>query len=290
MNHVAQAAITQLVVEINSKARTFVLRIPPAIRDLPLRMPADPVLDADRQAWRLGLIVAACVDSVDGGPFPRELRMAIQRDSRALRELLTARARLFDHYRHQGVCTLYCPHCNNGSLDVDILGLAIALNVDPWPIANADGIPADPFLVHLVIPAERTAAVPPARLAIAHLPSVRTNSQAQAKTARFGLAIDPELDAQGWLAWGRDHLPLLENKEHWTYANTGFRSLLRLALALETLDGITKVTPEHLETLPVTDVLFLDAVYALLRTVPVADLERATLRCQACGGNFLAVL
>jgi hypothetical protein len=279
-----------LEIAIGGERRRFTLHVPPAIRDLPLRMPLDHPLNDRARAMRLGLMMAACVETVDDRPMSRELRLAIQRDPKALGALLAARSRLFEHYRNLGRCALYCPHCDTGELEVDLTGLAIALDAEPWPIAMADNTPADPFLTHLRLAAPRPTGLPTARLAIARLPSALAGLQSHVSSATFGPAIDTELDATGWKTWGRDGKPLQPNREHWSYGNPGFRTLLRLTLSLTELGGTGSLSPEQLEALPVVDILFLDALYMLLRTVPVIEPEPATLCCPVCQGKYLAIL
>ncbi|MEL7372106.1 MAG: hypothetical protein AAFN74_24485, partial [Myxococcota bacterium] len=160
---------TTACVSVGGVARIFTLRIPQARREFSNRLPEGERLTDARVQRRMGLLIAGAIESVDGHKLSRSLRLSIEQDRAATKALLGARTRLLDHHRHQKVCLFVCPHCERGGVHLDLQALSKAHGVSPRKLADANGMPTDPFLARLPFAHRRTNEMRCARAALVEL-------------------------------------------------------------------------------------------------------------------------
>ncbi|MBL4634151.1 MAG: hypothetical protein JKY56_09775, partial [Kofleriaceae bacterium] len=140
-------------------------------------------------------------------------------------------------------------------------------------------------------PPTRDYRIPPAKSAQVSLPS-RTADVFEERQVHLLLRgpVLPTHDLNAVLRWGDYSLGPTNENAFWNYTNPGFRTLLRLAMITSHPDGKTEFGPEILETWPVSDILFLDTLYAYLHSMSTTNPERGAVRCMGCGKEFLAAL
>lgn len=278
-----------IAANLNDRPCEIRLRMPPTGWDLPLLLPDQAEEDDAGRQNRLGLVIDAYVESVDGEPLDRSLRTALAANGASRAGLLGLRENLLESLRHHGRIFLRCPHCEMAEAELDLAALSIAVGPDPWPVAGHAGEPVAPSLATRRAPGKRPVGISPAARARIVLPARRAGLPTPYAEGEFGGTIEAGREEDAWIRWGRDGLPLAGGPAHWRRTHPGFRAILRMALALARLDGDAQLGPDVVETLPMADFVFADAVFHLLHHVDVSDTVRARLTCPSCREQFLAV-
>ncbi len=198
------------------------------------------------------------------------------------------RADLYDDVRLQGRVWLGCPRCGSES-EVDLITLALLLGPNPWPVAGPDGWPAAPSLSTPRPLGER----PPACHARAARASCcrrcsspcRGRSPRRCSARRSRPCATPRVAICGAARTSRS----IRSGRTGPGAIQAFAQLCA-SRSRRALDDTRDVEPALIERMPVTDVLFADAVYHYLYIAPIADPARAMIACTACKQPFLAAL
>jgi hypothetical protein len=281
----ALAHLRRVMVEVAGHDAELWLRVPTAGFELPLLA---TLLAPRSEAVRidcLSLVLRGFVESLDGAPVTKPRALERAADAATAKALLRVRAELYDGERLEGRVHLACPRCARES----VVGLA-ALETSPWPVVGGDLQPSTPSLSRLFGPGRRPAGVAVAAGARLELPSACRELTRPFSAAVVGAPVTAERDAAAWQRWVPHDAPFETEHAHWSVSNDGFRAVLRMTLALDSLDGARDVSPDTIEAMPMTDFLFADAAYHLLRHVDVRDPERATITCAGCAQPFLSVL
>jgi hypothetical protein len=96
---------------------------------------------------------------------------------------------------------------------------------------------------------------------------------------------------EAWRFWAPAGTPRPPGREQWREDIAGFRAVLRLATALETLgSGAEPPVPADIMMLPLADFLFLDNLHYLMHDVAIPQDHGLLVHCQNCRMSFLPVL
>lgn len=260
-----------------------------------LRTAAEVVPDArlphERSHEDLTYSVLDLIDTLDGEVPGLADAREICTSPVALAALLGARNRLWSDLRMAGRLLALCPHCGRRESSFGLETLALVLRHPPPPLFSADGLFLEvPALAERRPHGTRLAQVPSAARLRGLLPSGRLAlepSTAEAVLRSIDTEDGRKREAAAWDRWAPpDAIPPPE-RSHWLRALPGFRAILRLSVALESLDGATDVTPERVEALSLADFLFLDAAYDLTHHVDQPRPDALVATCEDCGGAYL---
>jgi len=241
----------------------------------------------------LPYLVLGVIDTIDGEIPGLADAAAICRDSRTLRTLLSARNRCWDALRLHGRVFALCPHCERRESSFGLPSLALALNAAPPPLFGRGGLFLRvPTLADPYPPGRRFAGIPLAARLRLSLPSGALDLQPSASEAvlrDLDTVADDALgrEERAWARWAPEHATPPADHAHRFRGNAGFRSILRLGVALRSLDGATDVTPETVEALSIADFFFLDACYHLTHDVDQSRPDLLVVNCQECGSSYL---
>jgi len=253
------ATLLQVRVRISGADRLIDLRVPTVRQIAPLVLPPERRFP-ERLRSRLPVEIQSTVDKVDGTPVDRELADAICADPTALSAVLRARGHAFAALSERGRIYALCPHCRERETELSVFVLVAGLEDGPWPVTDADGLIAVPALATLLPAGERPKSRARAGRIRVRLASADCGMSAGVESAVLG-DVTTETDAQGWRQWAPSGVEQPDERFYWRYQNPAFRALLRLAVALQTLDGSTDVTTESIEALPIVNFFFLDNTY-----------------------------
>jgi hypothetical protein len=267
-----------------ARPRPVELRLPSARDVLYLILEGD---SDENQALSLAVEAVHLVRSIDGRPMVLDEARKLVRDPAPAGALFAARNLLYETLSEQGSVFCLCPHCRDWEAELSVLALGLALRTTLWPIVEARLFLKPPALSRHLPAGSRPSGV-----------AVCARLRYQAPSATLGLtprlAAGPlgDVDAgREAAAWRRLDVDPADDHEDWSPDNPGFRTLLRLALALRADDDGLAEMVEILERLLVVDVFFLDNVYYLTHFVPVPEPpDEALLTCPRCGGAFLPVV
>jgi hypothetical protein len=251
--------------------------------------------DAPADGDSLPYLVLDLIDTVDGEPPGLADARDICRDAEALRTLLTARNELWNRLRTNGRVLLRCPHCRARESSFALSTLMLALGTPPAPLFDAHGVflrvpalsdprPRGRRLTDLPVAAEVRVLLPSGLLQLD--PATRTAALRDLDVAADGALED---EAAAWARWAPDDVTPPEGRAHWRRESPGFRAILRLTVALRSIDSVRDVSPAHVEALSVADFFLLDTCYALLHYVDQPHPESLAVSCENCGGTYLAL-
>jgi hypothetical protein len=268
-----QGAAHSIVLRMPTIGETYVFVANPTLH----RTPADQEV-ADR------LQILDAIDMVDGAPASMEIASAITAEPAARDTLLAARADWLMEWRDAGIAYVQCPHCRRGEGDFTLAALAAALNAPRQPLVDAQGRLL-PFCLSLPPPALGGAV---GRLRF-RLPSQATAAATAQDSPTGGILapIDAEAEARAWQQFAPIGIDPPEEHYNWTFESAGFRAVLRMACALESLDALRHpdITPADVEPLPLGAFCFLDELYGLAFLTP--STRAVAVRCPACGQTLL---
>jgi hypothetical protein len=280
------ATLLQVRISLAGRDRLIELSVPTVRQIVPLILPPER-RTSEQLRSRLTTEIQAVVKSVEGAPVDRAMADAICADPAALSAVLRARGSAFAALSERGRIYALCPHCRKRETEFSVFGLVAGLEDGPWPVTDVDGLIEIPALATLRPTGER----PKDQARAAHIrlrmASAECGLSAGVESAVLG-DVTAETDAQGWRQWAPSDVEQPDERFYWRYQNPAFRALLRLAVALRTIDERTDVTPESIEALPIIDFFFLDSAYYLTHNVPVRA-GQLDIRCETCGGIFLPV-
>jgi hypothetical protein len=241
----------------------------------------------------LPYLVLDVIDTIDGDIPGLDDAVAICQDARALSTILSARNRLWDELRLHGRVFALCPHCELRESSFGLVTLALALSAAPPPLFGRGGLfPCVPTLADPSAPGRRFPGIPLAARLRLSLPSGALGLQPSASEAvlrDLDTVADDALgrEERAWARWAPDGAMPPADHAHRFRGNAGFRSILRLGVALRSLDGTTDLTPEIVEALSIADFFFLDACYHLTHDVDQPRPDLLVVNCERCGNPYL---
>jgi hypothetical protein len=230
------------------------------------------------------------VSRVDGRPSDLPAARAIHGDRQAFVQYAAARTRWLEGFIETGVVRAECPHCRAWRADLTLLAYTIGLRVPFPPVADDAGYLELPFLAEVSPRGRRPPDLPLTSRLEFELPC-----RAQGLATRFSRgAFDRNVfdrESQLWAEWAPAEGTRPDGREQWRDDVPGFRAILRMSAALESLDGVDgPPTPDVVLDLALGDFLFLDNLYHLAYEVPVPTDQGLAVRCERCGGTFLPLL
>lgn len=242
------------------------------------------------------------IAEIDSEPIDLETARAVIHTPGELAPLLSARNRLYLFACEQGRVGVKCPTCG-AKTELDLLFYALTLGVSQWELTDRGVLLRSPYLG--VRRADEPLPSPPARPA-----GIRATSQFDfaLPSARLGVTdkndaiggvlgdLDPSAESAAWARW----VPLDKEQPveriYWDREHAGFRTMLRLSVALEQLyrlgGGMIEPTPVAVEQLFLADFHFLDLLCRFTHDLPVSTesiLKNCSIACAECGKQFLAV-
>jgi hypothetical protein len=244
-----------------------------------------------RNVEDLPFLVLDLIDTIDGEVPGLADAEQICREPQALRVLLSMRNRVWGELRMRGRLYALCPHCWRRESSFELSTLALVLGAAPQPLFEPSGVFLEiPVLADPHVAGRRLAPVPVTPRLRAVLPSGLLGLQPRAGEAVLrDLDTDQgeELEEQAWRRWAPDDRVPPAGRTHWRRGSPGFRSILRLSVALRVLDDDPQVTPERVEGLSVADFFFLDACYYLTHYVDQPRPDALLVSCENCSGSYL---
>jgi len=97
------------------------------------------------------------------------------------------------------------------------------------------------------------------------------------------------LEQGAWERWAPEDVTPPAGRAHWRRELPGFRAILRLTVALRSLDGKTDLSTADVDALSIADFFFLDTSYELLHYVDQPRPEALVVTCENCHGRYLAL-
>lgn len=244
-----------------------------------------------RNVEDLPFLVLDLIDTIDGEVPGLADAEEICREPQALRVLLSVRNRVWGELRMRGRLYALCPYCRRRESSFELSTLALVLGASPLPLFEPSGVFLEiPVLADPHLAGRRLAQVPVTPRLRAVLPSGLLELQPRAGEAVLrDLDTDQgrELEERAWRRWAPDDRVPSTGRTHWRWGSPGFRSILRLSVALRGLDDDPQVTPERVEGLSIADFIFLDACYYLTHYVDQPRPDALLVSCQACSGSYL---
>ena len=232
------------------------------------------------------------IRSINGKPVSIEDAREIYAEPQAAGRIIAARNQLFETLAEQGRVFLQCPHCKSWEAELSVLALTVALQAGPWPIIDQRMFLAVPSLAWHFPPCVRVGPLTGTSRIRFQLPSAVIGLTTAPGTGVLDNA-DRNHGADETMAWQRwvDRQSNEPGHEQWRHEVPGFRAGLRLAVALEQLDGMSgEITPSIVLSMPAVDFYFLDNLHYLTHNVTVQDEHKASVGCGLCGRNFLLVV
>jgi hypothetical protein len=214
----------------------------------------------------------------DTKPIDRELAGAILDNPRAYAAYRVARDAELVAATEGGTIFAECPHCRAWEADLAPLALAVALRSEFWPLVDGPDLAVPALACDLFrdvrgnLTSQLTMQLPEHH---DHRASFQSNDALE--RLRLWTTASAELFQQSAV-----------KTEDWTPDSPGWWALLRFAglvpaiAGQPTVEGLLALT-----RLPLTDFLFADNVYYLTHAAPLPEDNIATLRCRACGHEFL---
>ncbi|MEJ7813236.1 MAG: hypothetical protein WKG32_22690 [Gemmatimonadaceae bacterium] len=284
--------LTAITVPVAGAPREVRLRVPTTSQVIPLAL--EPPYRAEPHiSMRLQVELVHVVSTMDGAPLSFADARRLLDDPTALATLLGAREALIDALADRGRVRAECPICRAWEADLSLLWYVLALDAPPWRRYEAGVLAWPPFLSDPRPAGRRPPGVPIASRLSVELPSAAGGLPAVTTSVAFAAdpqALSAEHEAEGWGRWAPwGEMPPRERAE-WRRGNAGFRAMLRLALALDSLEPAAEPSPESVGAMPVVDFYCLDALYHLAHDLDVPEGGRPLLRCERCAGSFLPVL
>jgi hypothetical protein len=281
-------SLLEIPVELGEGSRQIRLRVPPVVEVLPSLPDLERAGTREEYRRALRLEILAIVDSIDG----REAAFAeideIVDSAPALRAVLEARNAVYSSLLQAGRFWCACPRCG-AEVDYDVgtyavLGLRLA---DLPPIVTPT-FPVIPRIGSLLPSGERPSDVPRSRPIRFELPSAKADLDIPHTGGALG-DLDPSSPriAAAWERWAPTGVDQPLGRNYWRRGNLGFQAILNLCLALERLDGATKIDPEVIEEMLIPDFYFLDIVYYLTHNVDIPADSGLVAACQSCGLVYL---
>jgi hypothetical protein len=265
----------------------FVLGMPSVGRSL-VRV-YDPIARPTSQmSFPLGTMLYADLASVDGGVMKRDMLERIVDSVEALSAILHKRNDFYEWARQEGRLFARCPHCRERAPDWSIKGLSIPLRHAAPDLFRPDGVfLAVPALARPCSPGKRPGGVPTAAELRFELPSHRLGL-GHGDRARGGTfaPIDIARERAQWEAWLPPGIDDAVGRSWWRKDDLGFRTILRVASAIESLDRGGPPTPVTLVDWPAIDLLFVSSLGVLTHFVDVPPGSTLIYTCP-CGGRFL---
>ncbi len=218
---------------------------------------------------------------------------ALYADAQAAGQIVAARNRLFETLAEQGLLYAQCPHCLNWEAEVSIVALTVALQAGPWPIIDGRMFLAVPSLSSRLPRGIRPAGVPGTSRVRFDLPSSVFRLTTPIRSGTLGAADrnNGTSERAAWARWVTSREVGISGREQWREDVPGFRAALRLAVALEHLQGIEgEITPEVVLDMLSVDFYFLDNLHYLVHNVDLQNDKKASINCEACGLPFLLIV
>ena len=235
----------------------------------------------------LRYLVLDVVGTVDGVVAGLTEADEIRADPVALAEVFGARNRLWSELRLRGRLRTLCPHCRDREATFSLSTPALVLMAAPPPIFTADGMfPAIPVLTDPRPRGARRTDEPRAARLRVELPS---GGEAELRDVDAESDDGVDLEELAWERWAPPERPPPADHAHWRRASPGFRAILRMSVALRSLDGHQDVSPGMVEGLSIADFGFLDACYYLTHYADQPRPDAMVVTCAGCGGRYLAL-
>jgi hypothetical protein len=279
-------------VPLDDAKRAVRLRVPPAV-DLLTLILEPKVRTPERLAVLVPSELKRLMESVDGQPATIELARAFARDMVATVELLTARKRLLEVLSEEGAVYATCPHCLAWEAELSVVALTVALQAGPWPIIEDGAVLGVPALAD-PLPRGTRPATPPAAARIRFVPPSHVLGLPAEITGGVLGDADAEQDRlvrEAWSRWAPPDDERAPGRTQWRHDVPGFRAMLRLAVALTSVEGTSEpISPALVERMPAVDFYFLDTLHYVTHNVDVGPQTHAAITCEKCGARFLPVL
>lgn len=281
-------SLLEVSTELRGAEHRVRLRIP-VVREV---LPALPDLAraGTREEYRkiLRLELLALVDKVDDHESTfAELDRILDSPS-ALRAVLEARNLAYASLREAGRFWFACPRCaTEAAFDIGTYAV-IGLRLSELPPMVTPTLPVVPHLSRPGPQGKRPAGVARSRPIRFELPAAVRGLDSPFAEGVMGDVHpgSPEVEA----AWEHFAPPTPDptpERTYWQRGNLGFEAILHLAVALQRLDGLDKVTPDVLEDMLVPDLYFLDAVYYLTHSVDIPENGALVAPCSSCHRIYL---
>jgi len=232
------------------------------------------------------------VESLNRQPIGIEQARALYADAQSAGQIVAGRNRLFEVLAEQGRIFARCPRCSNWEAELSIIALTVALKAGPWPIVDERMFLAMPSLAK-----RRSKGARPPRAVCASRIRFELPSRIAGLPAEVGIGILGDADRNNgaaelaaWQEWAPARSEREAGREQWRADVPGFQAVLRLAVALDQLDGISGIiTPEVVLRMPITDFYFLDNLYYLAHNVDVTGNREPGVKCGECAQTFWPV-
>jgi hypothetical protein len=229
--------------------------------EVALRMPTigethsfvrDPSLHRDEATLRevARLQVFDAFTTVDGRETTMDAAAALVAEPGDRAALLTLRNASIAEAMATGTVEIACPSCPQGRWGGRLAELAAAVGAAPGSLGDADGELA-PFALSYAV-----AALPAGGATVGFvLPGGGAGVLGE---------LDALAEAAGWLRWAPVGRAPAEGQEDRVFESAGFRAVLRMTCALQSLDGSDAVSVDDVERLSLAAFCFLDELYRLL--------------------------
>jgi hypothetical protein len=285
MNDTPFLASPPLNLSFAGGAHTVELRMPTIGEIFPLLL-ARPLRSRDRMRVLGPAEIKRFIAKLDRRDCDIESARALQAEPAAFAQYAITRTRWLEAACEAGMMLAQCPHCRSWDADLAPLAYAIGLRHEFRPIADDDFYLTMPTLADPAPLGVRPPEVAKSSRLRFVLPC---QSQFSGGTFRIGDCSAAEVEA--WRRWAPADGPRAEGHEQWREDIAGFRAVLRLAVALETLGENAKPPgPADVMTLPLADFLFLDNLHFLLHDLAIPSDHGLLVQCGKCGRRFLPVL
>jgi len=265
------------------------LRVPSTRKVHPTMSP--PETSQTTRAIRWPSIVLALIERLDDTPSTRDLAQTIADNPSARTRVFKLREALFSSLIDAGVARPACPSCG-AEVELSLPELAGLVRSPPKPLCDRDGNFTVPELADLAPVGLRPWGVRVAARMGFTLPGARVGLGASAHGGDLGDLESEESHQRqdaSWREWAPWNTPQPPERSHWNLMFPGFRAVLQMSCAVTRLEGVAgRITPEVIESLPATDWLFLDRLYALTRRLSLSD-GATPVTCPNCQTRFLPV-
>ena len=231
------------------------------------------------------------IASLDGRVVDIESARGLYADPHAAGQIVAARNKLLETLAEQGRIFAQCPYCFKWEAELNVIAMTVALQQGPWPIIDERMFLAVPSLAQQFPPNRQPRTILGASRIRFELPSSVIGLGAPV-TAGILRDADREGGTLEQLAWDRVKSQIDKTgREQWRSDVPGFRAVLRLAIALQALDGLsTEITPQVIMDMPAVDFYFLDNLHYLVYNADIQDEHKARLECRHCFRSFLPVM